>query len=409
MLRPPPHSIHSPELEAALSGPFTAEFSAPPSDAVLVRREERRVAWRLRRSGRSRLLFVESALGAPPPGRAERIEVRDRIASDRDTILFSDAGHRYFIGTRVRRLESGYAVYEEFPLPEKTALPGRSAKAGARASRAGHGQLGGRNRVTAALARALMPPLDPDPADPTGEIDRLLREMAEPARVRTALDVLDRIVVVDRRADRADWLIGAAESLEWVRASALACARGIVADAAIARSGRRPEYLSDLRQAVDLFDERLNDHPGLCPVRQRIAQRSIFGFARDEASAARLRRQIEDWVGFAPGEAVGIDTNIAIRGRGDGDEPGANGLATTGVHRDETDAALDLAAAWILAADERLRPNPATTAEWRTATSALALRGTELRSSLPTALSRWFPILDGRQRPIIIERGPGHG
>lgn len=409
MLRPSPRSIQSPELEIALSGALAENFRTQPGNPVLLRHEARRTVWLLRRSRRSRLLFIESALGASPPARRERIEARDRIANDRDTILFADAGHRYFIGTRVRRLQSGYAIYEEYLLPEEVARPGRATTL---AGRAGRERLAGRERVTSVLAGALLP--SPDPTNVAGEIDRLLRGMTDPAQVRTALDVLDRVIVVDHRAGESEWLIGAAESLEWVRASALACARGIVADANIARSGRRPEYLSDLRRAIDLFDERSNDHPGLCLVRQRIAQRNVFGFARDEASAVLLRRGFEDWVGFAPGEAVGIDTNIAIRRRdedgGSGDPHAAESFDTAGIHRDPTDSALDLAAAWSLVADERLSPNSATIAEWRTAASALALQCAALRNHHhPNELSRWFPILDGRRRPIIIERGPDDG
>src|SRR5690606_34349263 len=130
---------YSPELKVALPGAVVAEFRAEAGNEVLLEREKERTVWRLGRSRGRRLLFVETKVGDPPPGRRERIGVRARIASDHDVMLFADAAHRHFMGTRVRRLESGYSVYEEYPLPSESAPSSGIAKPSCRGVRASRG------------------------------------------------------------------------------------------------------------------------------------------------------------------------------------------------------------------------------------------------------------------------------
>ncbi len=383
-----------------------------------VESEPHHSTWSIAMKREARLLVWEGGVGQPMPTYRARRQEWSRVAgSPRDIVVFTDAAHARFVWSHLAGFVGGPRGYEEYHLPGdldalRQALR-RRPRRGIPTSDNRAGACDLLQKLTPSLAPGLWPP---ELAE--AELPLKIGDTDDPATLRALWSVLDSVVVVEAACASGNWLLGAADALEILFRVAIGRMRAFMGDAVDRGDRRRPEHLSDFRRIAGLAAS--DGRRGVSYLRQRIAQRHLYGFASAAADAARVRRTLVAWAGFPPGSATALDTNIRRMGGSHLRTNAANEWlancslpAIAGSLQGEMEI---IGGAWALVAQSRLEDDWLLS-EWRTAASQLELRRRSIEarwrrdiarredtpdSPMPSVVS--FPSLHRRARSIVVTR-----
>jgi len=371
----PLRSLISQGAWTAIEGP--ERWRSPPAEhhrtRVIARGRKRKV------------ILCEAKVGKDFPAYSERVAWRDRLSqAPGDVVVFTDAAHSEFVWTRVDRASGLPPVYFEHSLgpamdhvalleslPQPPIIPsvGFSMPPG--------------------LARRLLR-CGPSALEVGGEvgldvIHRWIERSAGASDLGSLWRKLTRVVAVDPRCSRADWLLAGASTFERLYLAILSRLQSFLDDA-VRESGRGGvQRYSSARRMLEWTTDGGRDPTGQTRVRRFIVQRQLFGWSPSRRALEGCRRALVSYAGWGRSPIPSLDAHVFQSGL-DGvwpptclvakidREPSGRGLRRDGpkVIRVAEDVDV-LRAAWVMVLETRLFDS-ATVEELRRAESQLSRR-----------------------------------
>jgi hypothetical protein len=264
------------------------------------------------------ILLLESPPGVRLPRYAVRLATIRRLGDRVGHAVFTDSARSEYVWVTKPASARGPGAYREYRLPDRidqllglTRDRSRPEAATAIPPPAGGATSGA--VLVAILARiprtSSLPPAEPAP------FRQWIEGLEELETVRGALRAVGGLRILDPQAGGPDWLLEAAEALEFAFSSVLDRARSWLDDSRFDLPLRRPEHLGDLRRIVAAADDPDTGPSPEAFVRREILRRNLYAVTRIPAVARHCRRALLEYGGIPPEIGSYFDTNVRVARR----------------------------------------------------------------------------------------------
>ena len=265
------------------------------------------------RSVAAGVTICEAGVGAPIPGRTDRVAWWQALSATRRPAcaVFTDAARTGAVWAFRRSVGPGAAVYVEHRVPKRQRTlaaelelwnqenadgQSRRSSGGARAQR----------RAAAFLCSRLFPEIRP--VSSLEELLLAIEGLPGPAATRAALRTLTGLRLIATSLADIERLLGMADAVVTVLFAAADRARAHVDDT----SGiRRPEHLADLKRFVDGAEAEWTAADRLAYLRGMVLQRNLYALVRPP-EAPEVDRRFRSWGRLGIDAVPPVDWNVAV-------------------------------------------------------------------------------------------------